>query len=472
MCRDIDMVKTIANPNAPQEEALLSPARPVVLVPKKKNMEQVTELDTVGIMLPYTALHYLLFDYLEEPIVMTSSNQSDEPITTTKEEQSAPYILDHSRVIANVADDSVVKIIAGHTFYIRRSRGFVPASIKVPTSDQNILALGAEMQNTFCVYKKEGEAILSQHMGNTSNIATFEHYKDTIQKFLDFTTTTPDLLVADLHPSYNTAQYAELLSEQLHIPLLRVQHHKAHAYGVALEHGLTDFVAIVADGLGYGEDGTIWGGEIFHNDERVGHLEQHMQVGGDSAAQYPAKMLFSILRNFLSLEEATKYIQSYFTIPELALLDKQRANGFNSPLTSSCGRILDTASFLLGFCDERTYDGRPAMLLEANSFGQLKFAPVIENNILMTTPLFEFLIQNLDQDKKRLAATVQRYLAKGLYAIAKQYDKPITFSGGCAYNSIMSGYMLEQGVKVHKNIPSGDAGISFGQIAYVLSGQS
>lgn len=468
LAKDMAMVETIAFPNEKQRELLESKERPIVLMHKKKIVSAaVSELDTVGVMLPYTALHYLLFEYLDEPLVMTSSNRSGDPITTEAGQQWVSHVLDHTRQIARPADDSVVKVIAGQTFYIRRSRGFVPLSIDVPAGEQNILALGAEMNNTFCVYKKEGKAILSQHMGNTANAVSIEHYKDTLHDFLEFTNTTPDMLVIDQHPTYNTSMFGELLGESLHIPVERVQHHKAHAYGVALEHGLDDFVAIVADGTGYGEDGSVWGGEVFHNNERVGHLEQQIQVGGDSAGQYPAKMLFSILRNWLSVEEVSTYLRSIFEPPELAILDKQRTDGFNSPLSSSCGRVFDAAAFLLDLCDERTYDGRPAMLLEANSFGPLPLPPVIENNVLMTTPVFQWLLDNLEQDKKRLAATVQRYLAEGLYEIAKQYNKPIVFSGGCAYNSIMSGFMIEQGVKVPKQIPAGDGGISFGQVAYV-----
>ncbi len=512
MCRDIEMVMSVGNPNEAQKQALLSPERPIVLIPKKNPMNAVSELDTVGIMLPYSALHHLLFEKIGEPLVMTSSNRADEPMSTIREEQLVPYVLDHGREITNAADDSVVKIIAGHTFFIRRSRGYVPRSISIPKNEHTLLALGAEMNNTFCVAKPDGKAILSQHMGNTANLESFERYKETVHRFLCFAEAEPRGIIADLHPGYNTAEFGELLSEELCVPLIKVQHHKAHAYGTALENGLNDFVAIVGDGLGYGEDGTIWGGEIFHNNERVGHLEQHLQVGGDSATRYPAKMLFSILRNFLSVPEAEKYMNEAFSPDDLTLLDKQRTEKFNAPLTSSCGRVLDAAAFLLGFCNERTYDGRPAMLLEANSFGPLPLAPVVKDNVLMTTPLFEFLVTNLEKDKKRLAATVQRYLAEGLYEIAQQFatgrmdlnevrgarereaesystygegssnrsneeirqihtpsNKPIVWTGGCAYNTIMTGFMLEQGVLVNKNIPAGDGGISFGQIAYVLA---
>jgi len=213
----------------------------------------------------------------------------------------------------------------------------------------------------------------------------------------------------------------------------------------------------------------IWGGEIFHNNERIGHLETQFQLGGDSATQYPAKILFSILSKFLPLEECKKYLKSYFTDGQLQIMKKQLDNKFNCPLTTSCGRILDAASVLLGFCDKRTYEGRPAMLLEANSTTHYEIEPIIEGNILMTTPLFRYLVNNFGKDKKMLAATVQMYLARGLYEIASKFEKPIVFSGGCAYNEIMSSFMIKKGVYLNEKVPSGDGGISFGQIAYYLA---
>ena len=198
-------------------------------------------------------------------------------------------------------------------------------------------------------------------------------------------------------------------------------------------------------------------------------LEEHLQLGGDSATQYPAKMLFSILTKFLSFEECKKYLRNYFTEKQLQIMSKQLTKRFNCPSTTSCGRILDAASFLLGYCDERTYEGRPAMLLEANSTVPYEIEPIIEGNVLMTTPLFQFLVDNFEKDKKRLAATVQMYLAKGLYEIASKFSKPIVFSGGCAYNTIMSSFLIKKGVHVNGKVPSGDGGISFGQIAYYLA---
>jgi len=399
---------------------------------------------------------------------MTSSNYPNEPITTTAEQQLASFVLDHNRRIENAVDDSVLKVVNGRVLFLRRSRGFVPRSISIAGARKTqLLAVGAEMNSTFCVYKNE-RAIPSQFLGNTGNQAAFERYKETISKFLKFTKTEPQAIIADLHPQYSTSVYASELATKFGVPLVRVQHHLAHAYSVAAEHNLKDFSAIVCDGLGYGADGTLWGGEVFDGKKRVGHLEPQLQLGGDSAAIRPGKMLFSMLQKFLSFNESKKFLHG-FSEKELGVMAKQLEQKFNCPLTTSCGRILDAASFMLGFCEKRTYDGRPAMLLEANSTKPFELEPVIKKNVLMTTPLFEFLVENLERDKKRLGATVQEYLARGLYKIASRSRKPIVFSGGCAYNTIMTSFMVERNVFVNEVVPCGDGGISFGQIAFYLA---
>jgi hydrogenase maturation protein HypF len=478
MCKDIKMIREIAYVSKKEQEVLTSFKRPIVILRKKKPLNAVSELDTIGVMLPYTGLHYLLFDHLDEPVVMTSSNKSGEPITVSKNQQLVKDILHHTRKIENPVDDSLIKVIKSTCLLLRRSRGYVPQSIpigsgSIPIKSSNnisVLALGAELNSVFSVYAKK-RVFVSQYLGNTSNIAMFENYKKMLQKFLDFTNTKPEIILADAHPFYNTALYAAELSQKLGLPLVKIQHHRAHAYSVAGEHGLYDFTAIVCDGLGYGEDDNIWGGEVFVNDKRVGHLEEQYQLGGDSAVVYPGKMLFSILRKFLPLHETKKYLHNFFDDQELEILNKQYHKKFNCPLTSSAGRVLDAASFLLGFCDRRTYEARPAMILEARSSGiHYNFKPIIKNNILLTTPLFEFLVQNIGKKPTaRLAATVQHYLIQGLYKIAMQYKKSLFFSGGCAYNKIMASFILEQGGRVNTKVPCGDGGISFGQLAYYLA---
>lgn len=465
MVKDLEMLDEIAEYDDEQKRLLTSIERPIVLLKKKKALEGVSELDTVGVMLPYTALHYLLFDFINQPLVMTSANMPDNPITTEKNQQFVKHVLSHDRRIVNPVDDSVIKAIGGKKLLLRRSRGFVPKSIQLPKDCRDMLALGAEMNSTFCVVKG-GRATLSQFLGNTANQDAFEQYKKTIEQFLNMTKCRPELIVCDFHPSYNTSIYAQSLSNKLGVPLVKVQHHLAHAYSVVAEHDIHDFTAIVCDGLGYGSDGNIWGGEVFVNDKRVGHLEEQYLIGGDSATIHPAKFLYSVLSRFLDASELNGVMSGFFSSQELGLLSKQLEQRFNCPVTTSCARVLDAAAVLLGLCKERTYDGRPAMLLESFSTEPYELAPVIEGDVLMTTPIFKFLVENMEKDKGRLAATVQQYLAEGLFSIASRHGKQVVFSGGCAYNEIMTSYMLEQGVFVNEQVPCGDGGISFGQVAY------
>ena len=476
LCRDMAMARTFARISDKEAELLTSTPRPIVIVKKltdTANLTAASELDTIGIMLPYTPIHHLLFRHYDKPIVMTSSNLSGEPITTDGDQQFVSTVLDHNRSIANAADDSVIKVIADQPLFVRRSRGFVPRSLQVTApGGKTILALGAEMNNTFALCDTNGRLTMSQYMGNTANVVTLDRYKTSIANFLAYTRATPEIIVRDLHPSYNTSLYGAELASQLGVQLISVQHHRAHVYSVALEHQLTDFVGIACDGLGYGGDGNIWGGEVFSNNNRVGHLEEQVLLGGDAAARYPHRMLYGILRKFLSAEESATYVKTQFSAPEVRMLEQQLSARFNAPLTTSTGRILDAASALLGLCSERTYDGRPAMILEATSSEPYKLAPVTNDGVLMTTPLFEFLVKNFDKDRVRLAATVQHYIAEGLFVIAANERKPIVWAGGCAYNRMMTTFMLEHGVLINKEIPPGDGGISAGQIAVALLGSA
>jgi len=465
MCKDIEMAKQYATISTKEEELLLSPARPIVVLKKHdtKSTPEVSELDSIGIMLPYTALHYMLFNHINKPLVMTSCNIPGEPVLI--KEKLGKNFLTHEREIVNRCDDSVIKIINNSPLYLRRSRGFTPLPIKLPEPVEDCLALGAELNNVIAI-GKNNNCFLSQYIGNTSKLKTYEFMKETVHKLIHHTRLKPKIIICDLHPEYNSTILAKELSEKLSIPLIQIQHHKAHVASVAAEHNLKDYVGIAMDGLGYGEDGNIWGGEVFlsKNNQltRIGHLEEQPQLGGDSATIYPSKMLFGILNRFMSTEETQNL--NIYTKEEIALYQNMLKQDFNTPITTSAGRILDAVSALLGFCDKRTYDGRPAIILEANSTTPYNIEPVIIDNILSTTHLFKYIIQNLDKDRTKLAATTQIYLAKGLLNIAKQFSLPIVASGGVIYNNIITDFFLKNGVLINKNTPCGDGGICYGQV--------
>lgn len=472
MVKNLEMAKNIACVSAKEEELLKSPQRPIVAIQKKQKTSfmSVSELDTIGIMYPYTALHYLLFDFIDEPLVMTSCNFPGEPVSIN--EKIGKYFLTHERKIVNRCDDSVMKVIEDKPFFLRRSRGFTPLHIRLPINCMDTIAVGAELNNVICMVKNN-KSYLSQYIGDTSKYETFNFLKDTVYNFIKLTRLKPKIIACDLHPTYNSTVFAKELAKKYNAKLVQIQHHKAHVASVAAEHKITNYVGISIDGLGYGEDGTIWGGELFNvkngnNFTRIGHLEEQPQLGGDSATLYPKKMLFGILSKILDDNELIKL--GFFNEKESRLYLKVLDNNFNVSITTSAGRILDAVSALLGLCDIRTYDGRPAMILESFATKPYDFKPVISNkngkSVLMTTPLFDFILNNIDKDKSRLAATAQMYLANGFYQIAKQKagkQVPIVLSGGVAYNRMISEFMIKNDVVVHKDMPCGDGCICFGQ---------
>jgi hydrogenase maturation protein HypF len=477
MVKDVEMAEKFAFISEKEKKILQSPQRPIVVLKKKKkdSFKITSELDTIGVMLPYTALHYLLFDCIHEPLLMTSCNIPGEPISII--EKIGNCSLTHERRIVNRCDDSVLKVISDTTFYLRRSRGYTPIPVMFPMDCQDTVAVGAELNNVICTAKKN-KCYLSQYIGDTSKYETYNFLKDAVMKFIHLTRLKPQIIACDLHPGYNSTIFANELAERYNAKLIQIQHHQAHVASVAAEHNITDYVGIAMDGLGLGTDGTLWGGEIFSVRKEstfahIGHLEKQPQLGGDSATIYPKKMLFGILSKILTEKELFKF--RLFNEKESKIYLKILHNNFNLQYTTSTGRILDAVSALLGFCGERTYDGRPAMMLESMATTPINFEPIFSQKqgkkILMTTPLFEFLLRN-KEDKRKLAATAQMYVARGLYEIAKTALKkkniPIVFSGGVAYNRMISEFMLQHGVIVNRELPVGDGGICYGQ-AYLAN---
>lgn len=516
LARDVGMAKKFAIVSKSEKELLESPKRPVVVLQKKngdnkdslrESLREVSELNSIGVMLPYTALHHLLFNHIDEPIVMTSYNIPGEPMIIDEKTQIKQltntnnlhprYVLTHERKVENRCDDSVIKIISETPIihaYLRRSRGFVPMPINIQSTCKDTVAVGAELNNVMAV-AKDKQIFLSQYVGETSKLKTLEFLKDANDKLIKLTRAKPRLVVCDLHPGYNSTQYARELAKKYNrtnkksgTRLVQIQHHHAHIASVAAEHDLKNYVGIAMDGLGYGEDGNVWGGEVFLVEDgikfkRVGHLEEQIQIGGDSASLNPKKMLFGILAKFMSEKELIDF--RLFNEKETRLYSKQSKEKFNTITTTSTGRVLDAAAALLGICEKRTYDGRPAMLLESLAGEALPYnlECIFERKdkmiVLMTTPLFLFLIKNMNKDKRRLAATVQAYLSKGLFMIANEYSRinninhpalklPIVFSGGVAYNKMISKSMLKNGILMNLEVPCGDGGIAFGQ-AYLAN---
>ncbi len=491
MARNIDEARRIAFISAKEEELLLLQQRPIVLLRKKNRLSGHISpgLGNTGIMLPYSGMHHLLFYYSNQPaFVMTSANIPGEPMAIDNDEillLNADFSLLHNRKIKNRCDDSVIKVVNDSTSFIRRSRGFVPSPIEVKDTKSTVISLGAELDVTACVLKND-KAFLTQYAGNTTKLRTLEYLEHAVYNLMELTgVEKPEAIAVDMHPSFNTSSLGMELSNKFRIPLIRCKHHFAHAASLLAESGVERMVCIAADGVGYGNDGTIWGGEIIAVEdgfERAGSLMPQLMPGGDLAARYPARMALGILSRKYSQAELREIFKPYFGKDELNVILRQVETKFNSPLTSSTGRVLDAIAALLGVCKERTYEGEPAMKLEAYAMkgkDTLDIPVLIENQdgryMLDTTSIMEAVyLAKSEHAPHDIAASAQGAIARGLCEMAVKVAKDkktdvIGFSGGVAYNGAIVGAARkiaeDEGLEfiVHAKVPCGDGGISLGE---------
>ncbi len=480
LARNIDAIKKVCYVSKEEKKKLSSHERPIVVLEKKDKtfFEDISPgLHNIGIMLPYTPFHFLLFNYTSlDYLVMTSANIPGEPMITSNKfafkELDVDYFLCHNLKIYNRCDDSVIR----DSKFIRRSRGFVPQGIGIP-HDKKVLAFGAELNNSFTV-TKENKAFMSQHIGNTTHYDTLMFFEDAIEKLmtlLNMKMEEVELLVSDIHPQYETTKLAERYSKENEIPLIKIQHHIAHARAIFAEHKTNEGIAIVCDGTGYGLDGKSWGGEVFHvteNDEsRIGHLKEYPLLGGDKAAKEPLRILVSVLKE----EDFSEYSKYYkYGLEGINVLKNLvREEKIHS---TSCGRILDMFSAMLFACFERTYEGEPAMKLESLAWNgkDLKVPIDVEKNEILIQDFAKKIFDLRTKEKKQdLAKTVHISLANAFsdIAIEKAIEEklPIGFSGGVAYNKIFSDAIKKRveskNLKYleHSSVPCGDGGVSFGQ---------
>jgi hydrogenase maturation protein HypF len=381
MVGTIEAVEKFCHVSGDEKKTILSPEHPIVILKKKMEDSELAAnlapgIDEIGVMLPYTPLHLQLFKELGDiPLVMTSGNISGTPICIDNDDAIeklgtiADNFLLHNRDIVTRVDDSVVKKCAGIPLLLRRSRGYVPASIEVGHNLPEILACGAGLKNTFSL-GREQSVIASQHIGDLDNLETYEFFLESMEHLKTVYQIEPEAVACDLHPDYQASRYAT----ELGLPLYRIQHHHAHAVAVMAEHNLdSPVLAVILDGTGLGDDGTIWGGEILRTGltdyERLAHLEHLHLPGGDAAATEPWRMGISALYAAYGEEGiAFKNLpQSLQSIDEakLIVLSSMLTTGFNSPLSSSCGRLFDAVAALLGIKKTISYEGQAAMELEA-----------------------------------------------------------------------------------------------------------
>lgn len=497
MARSLEAANTFAEVNKNQEELLTSYARPIVLLNKSGEYflsdTVAPGLHNVGVMLPYTGLHYMLFDEVEDSaFVMTSGNPPNQPIIKDNDEAlimlkgTVDFFLFHDRQIAHRCDDSVVRTHNGNMVFIRRSKGYAPAPITLRRKARRcVLGLGGELNNTSCILNGD-KAFVSQHIGDVDNVETRTFLENATEHLVRLTNSKIETAACDLHPKFITTKLAEHLAEENSWQVVRVQHHYAHIAALMVEHDVGEIIGVCCDGYGYGLDGEAWGGEILlctneaFGFKRVAHLEKQPLIGGDLATYYPLRMAAGMLYGKVNLENWLLKRKQYFPHgeKEVQIVLQQLRRRRDTIGTTSCGRILDAVSAVLGICNERTYEGEPSMKLESIAMkgkDVLKLKPKIKDDILDTTQMLKDIFENIDEySKADLAYSAHAYLAKGLAALAiekasENNVKTVGFSGGVAHNDILTFNMgkivAASGLRflVHRDVPPGDGGLSFGQ---------
>ena len=494
MARDLVEARRVAVVSDRAAALLTSAESPIVILPARPDGGLAPGIaprqSTIGVMLPYTPLHRLLLAQSPPALVMTSGNLAEEPVEHRDDEAKrklgpiADHLLSHNREIAVPCDDSVVRCEGDLVIPLRRARGYVPRSIPVDVPCPPILAVGGHHKNTFCLLR-EGEAILSQHIGDLDSVEVLDYLGEAIAHFQRLFRTTPALVAHDLHPGYLSTQYAHSLDG---VKLVPVQHHHAHIASVMAEIGLSGPVIGVAfDGTGYGPDGTIWGGEILVADRadfsRALHLRPVRLPGGEAAITHPARTALSYLVDAFGPAEAaglSRHLLPSLSEAETHVVLRQIERGINSPLASSMGRLFDTVGSLLGASPLASYEGQPAMELESMAVGVAEsiepYSYEFDQDTIDTRPALRQVAADLGQ-KVEIASIAARFhetaAALTLDACrrirADGGPSDVVLSGGVMQNARLLSRLLSllerDGFRphTHREVPPNDGGLSLGQ---------
>lgn len=506
----LSSVKAEAILNEYEEKTILSRERPIVIL-KRRGESRLsilvsTRLDTVGAFLPYSPLHYLLTDDLKMPLIATSANFSDSPIIKDNKEATdklkgiADGFLLHDRDIIRRCDDSVVCSYTNKTVFLRRSRGYTPYIFKLPHKlNAPILAVGGNQKVTIAL-GWDDKAVVSQHLGELGTEEGRQAFEDAIRDLTDFYNVKPQKIAFDMHPDYISTKWALSQTGVVHIP---VQHHHAHIASCMLDNNLSNRVLGVSwDGTGYGLDGTIWGGEFlvadYKNFKRFCTFRRFRLLGGEEAVREPRRVLLSMLYEMYGYEILEKYphLNDVFTKTELTVFLRMLNKGFNSPFTSSAGRVFDAVSSLLGICHKASYEGQAAMILEdkAEDGGRIGSAypvkvskspsiPLYKGGkqgdcyVFDWGPLFEAMIKDFSKglDTRIISQNFHTTLSHLILQVAKIAKKEegldtVCLSGGVFQNKVLTemavSLLNDNGfhVYIHRILPPNDGGLSLGQL--------
>jgi hydrogenase maturation protein HypF len=499
MARDLAAVHKFCVMSQADRELLLSPQRPIVILPRRSGTKLSSDIapgnDTIGVMIAYTPLHFLLFgEQPDQPpeftaLVMTSGNISDEPIVTTNEEGwqrldgIADWFLFHNRGIHMRVDDSVARTFDGRPRVLRRSRGYAPQPIDLGSPMSELLACGGELKNTFCL-TKDRYAILSQHIGDIENYETLEFFKETLANLKKLFRVEPQAVAHDLHPLYLSSRFAA----ELPLPKVGVQHHHAHIASCMAENGLRgNVIGVAFDGTGYGTDGKIWGGEFLIADfagfDRRAHLRYIPLPGGDAAVRQPWRPALSWLREACGAD-IPEDLPVFEQVPERErdFVSQMIARGINTVQTSSCGRLFDAVASVIGIRQEVTFEGQAAIELEMAAHCA-RVEDIYSFDIgsgepaeIDMRPTIREIVRDLKngQSKYVIAGRFHNTIAAVIAEVCRQvrdgeHLNRVCLSGGTFQNV----YLLERAVGLlrslgfevflHSAVPPSDGGIALGQ---------
>jgi len=496
MAFSVERVMRFARLSAFEKRMISGVERPIVLLEQLPNSHISPEVAPrnrfFGVMLPYTPLHYLLLEQFPA-LVMTSGNQSDEPIAfedndaISRLDGIADAYLVHNRRIHIRTDDSIVRSLGGEPLMLRRSRGYVPRGVVLPKVQPSVLAVGAELKNTICISRAD-RAYLSHHIGDLKNQEVVDSLHQAIAHLQGILEVQPTTVVHDLHPDYLSTHVAQSLSG---MQTVAVQHHHAHLASCMADNGVDqETIGVIFDGVGYGSDGHIWGGEFLLGDyrgfKRVGQLDYLPMPGGDAATREPWRMAVSYLVQAFGDEIPESILPFEVKPAQLKLLKQMIAKRLNSPLTSSCGRLFDAVAALAGIRDEVSFEGQAALELEmvlktdAAQAGSYPFALHRDQGLLLVdaVPMIRQLIIDLQNEVKisHISAQFHNGLSRVVVDVCTMIreevgERPVALSGGVFQNRYLTERTMELlreeqfEVLVHRQVPPNDGGLSLGQAA-------
>jgi hydrogenase maturation protein HypF len=520
MMPTLDMIRKHCQVSPEEEQLLISPSSPIVLLPWRDDSNVASEVAPgyrfLGVMLPYTPLHHLLLRGVARPLVMTSGNLSEEPIAAENQEALrrlgplADALLLHNRDIYARYDDSVWFVPkatspakeTGESYAqpLRRARGYAPFPIRLPVPVTQVLACGAELKNTFCL-TRDTYAFVSQHIGDMENLETLEHFERTVTLYQRLFRICPQIIAHDLHPDYMATRYAQRQATALGLPTVAVQHHHAHIVACLADNGWDPargpVIGVALDGTGYGQDGHIWGGEWLLADyrgyRRMGQLEYLPLPGGDAATRNPWRIalaywyaLFGEVPPIAWPQEATPEV--------LDMVRQQVARRVRCPLTSSMGRLFDAVAALLGICHHASYEAQGAIALEMLALSvaddpggayPVQLQTQEGRWVVHVAGLLKAVLADLQAGipvaiiARRFHQAIAEMTARLCAHIARESGVDVVaLSGGCFQNRLLLSLVIPllraEGLEVlvHRQVPCNDGGLSLGQAMIAHFAQS